>query len=365
MSSLAAFIVLCVLSTGCDATQDTPPVVLYQNVSNVYGRAFVNVSKGVVMYLGRFDTPAKCEAACLKFKGADGSVCNSFSHHAANFPQPDYKGACYAITDHSWSPVYNSALLTSGKVGWPNPKCGGSSPGCEWEMDPVELATYSPTHTTNIIAKGSMTTDEALAACAQRSDCLGVTAQSKVANSTVAIPTLLMNTTDEVHGGGSGSWSYRKSYPLAADPYRTGFHFQPTGQWMNDPNAPMFYNGLYHLFFQWNPFANVGFSDMHWGHAVSKDMLGWKQLPIALAPDRSSCGGEWSGSATLNAPANPTGPTLSYSVQCNSYFGQALPAAVDPKTDPLLLNWTANHKVGSKDRLLLCTHYALTMHSLC
>lgn len=71
-------------------------------------------------------------------------------------------------------------------------------------------------------------------------------------------------------------------------------------------------------------------------------MLGWKQLPIALVPDGGSCGGEWSGSATLDSP---TGVTLSYSVQCNSYFGQAYP---DDPSDPLLVNWTANHPVGHK-----------------
>jgi hypothetical protein len=217
---------LLVLPASC---ADDPPITLYQNVSNVYGRAFVNQSRGVVMYLGRFDTPKDCEEACFKYKGADGSICNSFSHHAANFPQADYKGACYAITDHSWSPVYNSALLVSGKIDWPKPKCGdGSSPGCEWEFDPVCLTTAGAT-----VGNGSMTTDEALAACAKQSDCVGVTVKSKVANSTIAIPTFLTNKTDEVHGGGTGCWSYRKHYALAVDPYRTSFHFQPSAQWMN------------------------------------------------------------------------------------------------------------------------------------
>ena len=71
-------------------------------------------------------------------------------------------------------------------------------------------------------------------------------------------------------------------------------------------------------------------------------MLRWTHLPVALYPDVSSCGGEWSGSATVDAPG---GVTLSYSVQCNSYFGQAVPQ--DP-TDPLLVNWTANNVVGHK-----------------
>lgn len=153
------------------------------------------------------------------------------------------------------------------------------------------------------------------------------------------------NTTDEVRGGGSGCWAFRKYFPTGADTYRTGFHFQPPQNWMNDPNGPMYdrKTGLYHLFYQWNPESNVGFSHMHWGHAVSKDMLRWRQLPIALYPDSNSCGGEWSGSATVDAPGGV--PVLSYSVQCNSYFGQAVPA--DP-SDLLLVNWTANHLVGHK-----------------
>lgn len=78
------------------------------------------------------------------------------------------------------------------------------------------------------------------------------------------------------------------------------------------------------------------------GHAISKDMLRWTHLPIALYPDSSSCGGEWSGSATVNAPGSVT---LSYSVQCNSYFGQAVP---QNPADPFLVNWTANNVVGHK-----------------
>jgi len=52
---------------------------------------------------------------------------------------------------------------------------------------------------------------------------------------------------------------------------------------MNDPNGPIFWNGQYHMFFQYNPNAAV-WGDMHWNHAVSDDMIHWKHLPIALAP---------------------------------------------------------------------------------
>jgi len=67
---------------------------------------------------------------------------------------------------------------------------------------------------------------------------------------------------------------------------------------MNDPNGPIFWDGCYHMFFQYNPGAAV-WGDMHWAHAVSPDMLHWKHLPVALAPspdgpDQEGC---FSGSA--------------------------------------------------------------------
>lgn len=52
---------------------------------------------------------------------------------------------------------------------------------------------------------------------------------------------------------------------------------------MNDPNGPIFWNGLYHMFFQYNPNAAI-WGDMHWNHAVSEDMIHWRHLPVALAP---------------------------------------------------------------------------------
>jgi beta-fructofuranosidase len=70
---------------------------------------------------------------------------------------------------------------------------------------------------------------------------------------------------------------------LAADPLRPQFHLLPAKNWMNDPNGPIFWNGRYHMFFQYNPNAAV-WGDMHWAHAVSPDMIHWKHLPIALAP---------------------------------------------------------------------------------
>jgi beta-fructofuranosidase len=74
---------------------------------------------------------------------------------------------------------------------------------------------------------------------------------------------------------------------LMRDPLRPQFHLLPRANWMNDPCAPRFFRGQYHMFFQYNPGAAV-WGDMHWAHAVSPDLIRWKHLPVALSPTPGS-----------------------------------------------------------------------------
>src|SRR5215203_902753 len=81
------------------------------------------------------------------------------------------------------------------------------------------------------------------------------------------------------------------------EPHRPQIHFTPKEKWMNDPNGMVYYNGTYHLFYQYYPDSTV-WGPMHWGHATSKDMIHWKHQPIALYPD--SLGYIFSGSAVVD-----------------------------------------------------------------
>ncbi len=88
-------------------------------------------------------------------------------------------------------------------------------------------------------------------------------------------------------------------------PIRETYHFTPWKNWMNDPNGLCWFQGYYHMFYQFNPHRQK-WSNMYWGHAVSKDLVHWVHLPVALAPQdeilknpEELVGGAFSGCAVV------------------------------------------------------------------
>ncbi|OYX25945.1 MAG: glycosyl hydrolase family 32 [Flavobacteriales bacterium 32-35-8] len=114
--------------------------------------------------------------------------------------------------------------------------------------------------------------------------------------SMLIVLSFLIGCKDKVQNNQDVDESVNISY-TEEDLYRPNLHFTPKEGWMNDPNGMFYYNGYYHLYYQHYPEGNK-WGPMHWGHAVSTDMVTWKEMPIAIFPDEK--GYIFSGSAVVD-----------------------------------------------------------------
>lgn len=90
------------------------------------------------------------------------------------------------------------------------------------------------------------------------------------------------------------------------DVQRPQYHLIPPGKWMNEPHAPMYFDGYYHIFHQANPHAPI-FNNLQWGHLISRDMVHWKDMPLALETEDNQLDpdGCWSGSSLVDKEGIP------------------------------------------------------------
>jgi beta-fructofuranosidase len=96
---------------------------------------------------------------------------------------------------------------------------------------------------------------------------------------------------------------------VQCDPHRPVYHFAPACHWLNDPNGLIKWHGQYHMFYQHNP-NGAFWGTMHWGHAVSSDLVHWAHWPIALAPTLGSY--DWDGIFSGSAVDDGGVPTIMY-----------------------------------------------------
>lgn len=139
---------------------------------------------------------------------------------------------------------------------------------------------------------------------------------------------------------------------LGGDYTRTQFHGGPYQFWMNEPHAPVYYNGVYHLFFQENMTGSY-WRNICWGHLVSPDMVNWKPVKEAIVPTEGSVvpDGVWSGGATLDCNGVPllfftAGNDNFRTVEgliSNQNIGVAWPADL---SDPELTDWVIGSELA-------------------
>ncbi|CAM6104416.1 unnamed protein product [Calypogeia fissa] len=157
------------------------------------------------------------------------------------------------------------------------------------------------------------------------------------------ISAVLLTSSSQIYGGegsllAGGDGDTESEFDFFSN-QRTAFHFQPDQNFMSDPCAPMYFNGYYHLFYQWNPYDRV-WGNISWGHTVSTDLIHWQYLDPSLFADQwYDDQGAWSGYATI-VDGMPvilyTGGRGAYGGDANQSISMAVP--VDP-LDPLLRQW--------------------------
>lgn len=129
----------------------------------------------------------------------------------------------------------------------------------------------------------------------------------------------------------------------AGDVQRPVYHLIAPGKWMNEPHAPLYFQGYYHIFYQANPHAPT-WNHIQWGHVVSRDMVHWKDMPPALEPDNICLDpdGCWSGSALVDKEGIPR---IFYTAGNDTRFpNQSVAMAVaDLKEGARLPKWDKYH----------------------
>lgn len=129
------------------------------------------------------------------------------------------------------------------------------------------------------------------------------------------------------------------------DRYRPIYHAIPSAVWMNEPHAPIYYKGMYHLFYQHNPIGPY-WSQIRWGHMVSPDMIHWESVKDAVVPTEGICPeGVWTGGSVIGPDGTPW-LAITAGTNRTTWTGQNIAYAhcVDPN-DPYLTDWVVEDKV--------------------
>ena len=111
--------------------------------------------------------------------------------------------------------------------------------------------------------------------------------------------------------------------------WRPVYHFAPQWGWMNDPNGMVYKDGEYHLFYQYNPYGSR-WGNMNWGHAISRDLVSWEHLPVAISPD--GLGTIFSGSAVVdkdNTAGFGAGAIVAFYTQASARQMQSIAYSTD------------------------------------